>query len=58
MSDGNVASNNAVLRRVALPVPLHREFDYLVRAGWTDDDNGRVVRVRLGTRRVPITIFS
>jgi len=49
---GDTSREDAVLRRVALPVPVHREFDYLARVGWTDDDHGRVVRVRLGTRRV------
>ena len=49
---GDTPRESAVLRRVALPVPVHREFDYLACAGWTDDDHGRVVRVRLGPRRV------
>jgi primosomal protein N' (replication factor Y) len=51
MTDHDPTSEGAVLRRVALPVPLHREFDYLARAEWTEDDHGRVVRVRLGRRR-------
>src|SRR5436190_10609177 len=39
-----------MLVRVALPVALHRSFDYLAPA--VDDPVGRCVRVRFGPRRM------
>ncbi|MEO7761647.1 MAG: primosomal protein N' [Casimicrobiaceae bacterium] len=39
------------LLRVALPIPLHRSFDYSC-AEATGDDRGRLVRVKLGPRRM------
>jgi len=37
--------------RVALPVPLFREFDYTADDA-TGDDSGRLVRVKLGARHL------
>jgi len=45
------------LLRIALPVPLYREFDY-TSPDATADDAGRLVRVRLGPRRLLGVVVS
>jgi primosomal protein N' len=46
------------LLRVALPVPVFHEFDYVAADDGSRNDRGRCVRVRMGSRRLLGVVVS